>query len=75
MVDTRTGEIIGSFTGEGISNKRWDVKLFGIGPGGFGGAKSVDSNFRETAIGEATTRAAAAIANRVVALRATRLRP
>jgi curli biogenesis system outer membrane secretion channel CsgG len=74
VVDTRTGEIIGSFTGEGVSNKRWDVKLLGVGPGGFGGAKAVDSNFRETAIGEAATRAAAAIADRVVALRATRLR-
>jgi len=75
VVDSRTGEIIGSFTGEGVSNKRWDVKAFGLGPGGFGGAKVLDSNFRETAVGEAATRAAAAIADQVVALRATRLRP
>jgi curli biogenesis system outer membrane secretion channel CsgG len=75
VVDTRTGEIIGSFTGEGVSNKRWGVSAFGLGSGGFGGARIVDSNFKETAIGEAATRAAAAIADRVVALRATRLRP
>jgi curli biogenesis system outer membrane secretion channel CsgG len=75
VVDTRTGEIIGSFTGEGVSNKRWGVTVFGLGPGGFGGARVLDSNFRETAVGEATTRAAAAIADRVVALRATRLGP
>jgi curli biogenesis system outer membrane secretion channel CsgG len=75
VVDTRTGEIIGSFTGEGVSNKRWGVTVFGLGPGGFGGAKVLDSNFRETAIGEAATRAAAAIADKVVALRATRLGP
>jgi len=36
---------------------------------------SSDRNFRETAIGEATARAAAAIADQVVALRATTLRP
>jgi len=75
VVDTRTGEIIGSFTGEGVSNKRWGVTAFGLGPGGFGGARVRDKNFKETAIGEATTRAAAAIVDRVVALRATRLRP
>jgi curli biogenesis system outer membrane secretion channel CsgG len=75
VVDTRTGEIIGSFTGEGVSNKRWGVTLFGLGPGGFGGGRVQDTNFRETAIGEAAARAAAAIADRVVALRATRLGP
>lgn len=75
VVDSRTGEIIGSFTGEGVSNKRWGVTAFGLGPGGFGGAKVLDSNFRETAVGEAATRAAASIADQVVALRATRLRP
>jgi curli biogenesis system outer membrane secretion channel CsgG len=75
VVDTRTGEIIGSFTGEGVSNKRWGVTVFGLGPGGFGGGRVQDSNFKETAIGEAATRAAAAIADRVVALRATRLGP
>jgi curli biogenesis system outer membrane secretion channel CsgG len=75
VVDTRTGEIIGSFTGEGVSKKRWGVTAFGLGPGGFGGGKVGDANFKETAVGEATTRAAAAIVDRVVALRATRLSP
>lgn len=75
VVDTRTGEIIGSFTGEGVSKKRWGVQAGGLGRGGFGGARVLDSSFRETAIGEAATRAAAAIADSVVALRATRLRP
>jgi curli biogenesis system outer membrane secretion channel CsgG len=75
VVDTRTGEIIGSFTGVGESKKRWGVTAIGMAPGGIGGGRVVDSNFRETAIGEATTRAASAIVEQVIALRATRLRP
>jgi len=75
VVDTRTGEIIGSFTGEGASKKRWGVNVLGVGRGGFGGARAEDKNFRETAVGEATTQAAEAIAEQVVALRATRLTP
>ena len=39
VVDTRTGEIIGSFTGEGVSKKRWGISAGGIGAGGFGGAR------------------------------------
>jgi curli biogenesis system outer membrane secretion channel CsgG len=74
VVDTRTGEIVGSFTGEGKSNKRWSAAVLGILPGGLGGARVSDTDFRETAVGEASARAAAAIAEQVVALRATRLR-
>ena len=71
VVDTRTGEIVGSFTGEGESRKRWGVNVFGAGRGGLGGVNANDRNFRETAIGEATAHAVEAIAERVVALRAT----
>lgn len=74
VVDTRTGEIIGSFTAEGKSNRRWSAVMFGVGAGGIHGGTIADRNVRETAIGEATTRAAAAIADHVIALRATRLR-
>jgi curli biogenesis system outer membrane secretion channel CsgG len=75
VVDTRSGEIIGSFTGEGRSKKRWGVNVFGAGRGGLGGAHGGDRNFRETAIGEATSRATETIAEHVIALRATTLRP
>lgn len=75
VVDTRTGEIIGSFTGEGTSRKRWGLLAGGIGGGGLGGVNIADKNFRETAAGEAATRAAAAVVEHVIALRATRLRP
>jgi len=75
VVDTRTGEIIGSFTGEGESRKRWDVGVVHAAGRGAGGGSVGQSNFRETAIGEATSRAAAAVAAHVIALRATTLRP
>jgi curli biogenesis system outer membrane secretion channel CsgG len=75
VVDTRTGEIIGSFTGEGTSKKRWGVMAGGLAGGGLGGVNIADKNFRETAAGEAATRAAAAVVEQVIALRATRLRP
>lgn len=75
IVDTRTGEILASFTGEGESKKRWGVNVIGAGRGGIGGINAADRNFRETAIGEATAHAVEAIAERVVALRATALQP
>jgi curli biogenesis system outer membrane secretion channel CsgG len=75
VVETRTGEIIGSFTAEGTSDKRWGFMGGTLGSGGLGGVNIADRNFRETAVGEATARAAAAVAEQVVALRATRLRP
>lgn len=75
VVDLRTGEIIGSFTGVGRSRKRWSVLAAGADGGGAAGARVGAANFRETAIGESADRAAAAIADSIVALRATRLRP
>jgi curli biogenesis system outer membrane secretion channel CsgG len=75
VVDTRTGEIIGSFTSEGESKKRWGVDAVGAGRGGLGAISTSEKNFRETAIGEATERAAAAVAERLIELRATALRP
>lgn len=57
VVDLATGEIVASFDGEGISNKGGGISLMGIGSriGGGGGAKN--SDFKGTAIGEATERA------------------
>lgn len=75
VVDTRSGEIIGSFTGEGESNKRFSMDGFGAGRTGIGMINTSDRNFRETAVGEAMDRAASAIAENVIALRATALKP
>jgi len=69
VIDTETGEIIASFTGEGLSTKGWGLTLFGIGGWGLGGATAGSSNIRESAIGEATERAAQQIADQILQTR------
>ncbi len=69
VIDSETGEIVASFTGEGSSSKGWGITLFGMGGWGLGGGKMGSDNVRETAIGEATAEAAAGIAARIGQLR------
>lgn len=69
VIDAETGEIVASFTGEGTSSKGWGITLFGMGGWGLGGAKVGTDNVRETAIGEATAEAAAAIAAKISGMR------
>lgn len=71
IIDAETGEIVASFTGEGISTKGWGLTFFGMGGWGLGGAKMGTENIRESAIGEATAKAAASIAERIGQLRET----
>ncbi|CAN5682359.1 hypothetical protein BH23GEM1_BH23GEM1_10160 [soil metagenome] len=71
VIDTETGEIVASFTGEGTSSKGWGLTVFGMGGWGLGGAKMGSENVRESAIGEATAEAAAGIAERIGQLRGT----
>ncbi|MBA3342494.1 MAG: hypothetical protein H0T48_11755 [Gemmatimonadaceae bacterium] len=71
VIDAETGEIVASFTGEGISTKGWGITVFGMGGWGLGGAKIGTENIRESAIGEATAKAAASVAERIGQLRAT----
>jgi curli biogenesis system outer membrane secretion channel CsgG len=71
VIDAETGEIVASFTGEGISTRGWGLTVFGMGGWGLGGAKMGTQNVRESAIGEATAKAAASIAERIGQLRAT----
>jgi len=75
VVDTHSGEVIGGFTSEGRSRKRWGGTLASIGAGGVKVVGVNNRNFRETAIGEAADRAASDIAERLIAMRAERLRP
>lgn len=75
VIDTETGEIVASFTGEGESGKGWGLTVFGIGNGSFGGASAGSSNIRESAIGEATERAAQSLAESIAAIRATPATP
>lgn len=71
IIDAETGEIVASFTGEGMSSKGWGITMFGMGGWGLGGAKMGTSDIRESAIGEATARAAAEIADRIAQLQGT----
>lgn len=66
VIDTETGEIIASYTGEGASSKGWGLSIGGLGSWGFGGASRSTTNIRETSIGEATERAAANLAELIV---------
>ena len=69
VIDAETGEIVASFTSEGVSSKGWGLTVFGIGGWGLGGVKAGSENVRESAIGEATADAAAAIAAKIGQLR------
>lgn len=66
VVDTETGDIVASFTGEGDSGKGWELTVFGIGSGSFGGFEAGSSNIRETAIGEAMEGAVMQVVRRIV---------
>lgn len=70
LIDTETGDIVASFTGMGESSKGWGLTIFGMGTGGFGGFQAGSSNIRESAIGEATERAAQSVVEKLVAARA-----
>jgi curli biogenesis system outer membrane secretion channel CsgG len=66
VINAATGEIVASMTGEGISKKGGGLRIAGLGSNGFGGADMSSSNFRGTAIGEATERAVADLAGKIV---------
>lgn len=67
VVNTATGEIVASMTGEGESGKGGGFVIGGIFRGGAGGVSTSASNFRESAIGEATERAVQNLTERLVA--------
>ncbi len=71
VIDTETGEIVASFTGEGASDKGWGLTFFGMGGWGLGGGRAGSTGIRETAIGEATERAAQNISELIVRARGT----
>ena len=70
LIDTNTGEVLGSATGEGTS-KRSGTSLLGggAGSGGWGGGEGgmTSSNFGATIIGEATNAAVTQLAQALVA--------
>ena len=71
VINAATGEIVASMSGEGLSKKGGGLRIAGIGGHGFGGVDVNSSNFRATAIGEATERAVSNLAERIVQLKAS----
>jgi curli biogenesis system outer membrane secretion channel CsgG len=69
VINTATGEIVASFSSEGVSNKGGGLRLVGIGGGAAGGGDVSRSNFRATAIGQATGRAVNSLAEKLVKMR------
>ena len=57
VIDMETGEIVAAIQGNGISHKGGGVSLFGMNSNGAGAGSSENTDFKETAIGEATERA------------------
>ena len=66
IINAATGEIVASMTSEGLSGKGGGVRVFGMGSNGAGGGDLGTSNFRSTAIGQATERAVAHLAEKIV---------
>ncbi len=71
IINAATGEIVASMTSEGLSGKGGGVRIFGMGNGGAGGGDLSTSNFRSTAIGQATERAVAHLAEKIVEKKAS----
>ena len=71
VINAATGEIIASFSGEGVSNKGGGLRVVGIGANGGGGADASSANFRSTAIGQATGRAVNDLAAKILQRRIT----
>lgn len=71
VINAATGEIVASMSGEGASGKGGGLRVFGMGSNGAGGADISSSNFRSTAIGQATERAVANLAEKIVQKKAS----
>jgi curli biogenesis system outer membrane secretion channel CsgG len=69
VINTATGEIVASFSSEGISNKGGGLRVMGIGGSAAGAGDVSRSNFRSTAIGQATGRAVNDLAAKIVQTR------
>lgn len=67
VIKASTGEIVASVSGDGVSRKGGGLRVAGMGGGGAGGIDVDRSNFRSTAIGQATERAVAQLAERIAA--------
>jgi curli biogenesis system outer membrane secretion channel CsgG len=66
VINAATGEIVASMSADGASGKGGGLRVFGIGGNGAGGGDISTSNFQATAIGQATGRAVANLAKKIV---------
>jgi curli biogenesis system outer membrane secretion channel CsgG len=71
IINAATGEIVASMTSKGVSGKGGGLRVFGMGSNGAGGGDVSSSNFRSTAIGQATDRAVANLAEQIVQKKAS----
>ena len=71
IINAATGEIVASVTSDGASGKGGGLRVFGMGSNGMGGADVSSSNFRSTAIGQATERAVSELAAKILEKRAS----
>ena len=71
IINAATGEIVASMTSEGVSGKGGGLRVFGLGNNGAGGGDLSTSNFRSTAIGQATERAVAHLAEKILEKKAS----
>ena len=66
IINAATGEIVASMSADGASRKGGGLRVFGMGGNGAGGGDISSSNFHATAIGQATGRAVANLAKKIV---------
>jgi curli biogenesis system outer membrane secretion channel CsgG len=66
VINAATGEIVASMSADGASGKGGGLRVFGLGSNGAGGGDISSSNFHATAIGQATGRAVANLAKKIV---------
>ena len=66
IINAATGEIVASMQSDGASGKGGGLRVFGMGSNGMGGGDVSSSNFRSTAIGQATERAVNELAAKIL---------
>jgi curli biogenesis system outer membrane secretion channel CsgG len=71
IINAVTGEIVASMQSDGGSGKGGGLRVLGIGSNGLGGADVSSSNFRSTAIGQATERAVNELAAKILEKKAS----
>jgi len=71
VINAATGEIVASMQSDGASGKGGGLRVFGMGSNGMGGGDVSSSNFRSTAIGQATERAVNELAAKILEKKAS----